>query len=92
MIVYVKTQNGGPLNLRHDASTSSAVLAQIKNGTQLEVERIDDTWSKTTFLEKTGYVMNKFLKEKTENQDKENLQKIYNSLKETLALIEQALK
>lgn len=92
MIVYVKTQNGGPLNMRRDASTSSAVLAQIKNSTQLEVERINDTWSKTTFSSKVGYVMNKFLSENTNVDDKESLQKIYNSLKETLALIEQALK
>lgn len=92
MIVYVKTQNGGPLNMRREASTSSAVLATIKNGTKLEVERINDTWSKTTFSDKVGYVMNKFLSENTNVDDKESLQKIYNSLKETLALIEQALK
>ena len=90
MTMYVKTQNGGTLNMRRDASTSSAVLAQIKNGTQLEVEKINDSWSKVTFNGKIGYVMNKFLVEKT--SAKEDLQRIYNSLKETLALIEKALK
>ena len=92
MIVCVKTQNGGTLNMRREASTSSAVLATIKNGTKLEVEKIDNTWSKTTFNGKTGYVMNKFLAEIDEAKTKEDLQKIYNSLKETLSLIEQALK
>lgn len=92
MTVCVKTQNGGPLNMRREASTSSSVLAQIKNGTKLEVEKIDDTWSKTTFNSKIGYVMNKFLVEIDEAKTKEDLQKIYNSLKETLSLIEQALK
>ena len=90
MIMYVKTQNGGTLNMRRDASTSSPVLAQIKNGTKLEVEKINDNWFKVTFNNKTGYVMSKFLVEAT--SAKEDLQRIYDSLKETLALIEKALK
>ena len=92
MTVCVKTQNGGTLNMRREASTSSSVLAQIKNGTKLEVEKIDDTWSKTTYNSKTGYVMNKFLSEINDTKSKEDLQRIYESLKATLSLIEQALK
>ena len=92
MTVCVKTQNGGTLNMRREASTSSSVLAQIKNGTKLEVEKIDDTWSKTTYNGKTGYVMNKFLSEINDTKSKEDLQRIYESLKATLSLIEQALK
>ena len=88
MIMYVKTQNGGTLNLRQSTSTSSEILAQISNGAKLDVEKANDTWSKTTYNGKTGFVMTKYLIE----EDNAKLQAIYNSLKETLALIEKALK
>ena len=88
MIMYVKTQNGGTLNLRQSTSIVSAILAQIPNGAKLEVEKANNTWSKTTYNGKTGFVMTEFLIE----EDNAKLQAIYNSLKETLALIEKALK
>ena len=93
MIMYVKTQNGGTLNLRQSASTSSAILAQIPNGAKLEAETANDTWSKVSDNNKVGYVMTKYLAEaSTVITDKTKLQAIYNSLKETLSLIEDALK
>lgn len=88
MIMYVKTKNGGTLNLRQSTSTSSAILAQIPNGAKLEVETANNAWSKTTYNGKTGFIMNEFLIE----EGNAKLQAIYNSLKETLALIEKALK
>ena len=93
MIMYVKTQNGGTLNLRQSASTSSAILAQIPNGAKLEVETANGTWSKVSYNNKVGYVMTKYLAETSAViTDKTKLQAIYNSLKETLSLIEDALK
>lgn len=91
--MYVKTDNKGTLNLRAEPSLKGRVLAQIPYGTQLETFQLDANWSKVTYDDKTGYVMNKFLvvslkKEITRN----DLQKIYNSLQETLKLIENIIK
>ncbi|MBO7079912.1 MAG: SH3 domain-containing protein [Bacilli bacterium] len=93
MIVNVKTSNNGTLNLRQSASATGKILAQIPNGTKLDVETVDNTWSKTTFSGKTGYVMTKFLSTTTTSTiSKEDLQRIYNSLKSALTTIESILK
>lgn len=93
MIVYVKTQNGGTLNLRQSTSSSSAIIAQIPNNTRLDAEKVNESWMKTTYKDKTGFVMTKYLAEPTaDGADKTKLQAIYSSLKSTLELIEDALK
>ena len=91
--MYVRTDNKGTLNLRAEPSSTGEVLARIPYGTKLETSQLNATWSKTTYDGKTGYVMNKFLvvslkKEITQS----DLQKIYNSLQETLKLIENIIK
>lgn len=93
MTVYVKTQSGS-LNLRQGTSTSTSVLAQIPQGTELEVDNINDTWVKVTYKDKTGYVMSKYLAQTTTKSEfnKADLQKIYDNLKTTLSLIENLLK
>ena len=79
--------------MREAPSSSGKVLARIPYGTKLETTQLDANWSKTTYEGQTGYVMNKFLvvslkKEITQS----DLQKIYNSLQETLKLIENIIK
>ena len=79
--MYVKTENKGTLNLRAEPSTTGKVLAQIPYGTKLETLQLNDTWSKTTYNSKEGYVMNKFLVANLPKEiTKENLKQIYNSL------------
>lgn len=92
MIVYVKTQNKGTLNLRQSTSTASKILAQIPYGAKLEVEKVNESWSQVTYSGHTGYVMTKYLEEVTPTTDRAKLQAIYDSLKATLKLIEDALK
>ena len=92
MKTFVNTANKGTLNLRAEPSSSAKVLARIPYGTELEVESINSEWSKTKYESHTGYVMNKFLAEKTNQIKKEDLQRIYNSLKSTLSTIESILK
>ena len=91
MKTFVNTPNQGTLNMRAEPSTTAKVLAQIPNGTKLEVGTITETWSEVTYNGIKGYVMNKYL---GENKDisKADLQKIYDSLKSTLATIEKILK
>ena len=95
MIMTVATQNKGTLNLRATPSTSGHVISQIPYGTKLDVERVNDNWYKAVYKENTGYVMGKFLaalSESSSTLNKEDIQKIYDSLKTTLSLIEQLLK
>jgi uncharacterized protein YgiM (DUF1202 family) len=88
---YVNTVNKGTLNLRAEPSLNARVLAQIPYGTELETNTITGEWSQVTYNGKIGYVMSKFLGDKTK-VSKEDLLRIYNSLKSTLATIESVLK
>lgn len=90
MTAYVNTANKGTVNLRAEPKKGSKLLAQIPYKTQLEVEYVDDTWSKTTYDGKTGYVMTEFLST-GKAITKSDLEQIYNSLKDTLAVIEKIL-
>lgn len=95
MTVQVKTDNKGTLNLRASNNSSSKILAQIPYGTVLEVEKVNESWSKTSYNNKEGYVMNKFLSTPSTSSstfDKDKLQAIYDHLKTTLSLIENLLK
>lgn len=92
MTKKVHTANGGPLNLRTSTSTSSELLGTIPNGTRLEVEKINDTWFKTSYNNKEGYVMGKYLVDASASVSKEDLKRIYDSLSETLKLINEVLK
>jgi uncharacterized protein YgiM (DUF1202 family) len=58
MKMYVRTGNRGTLNLREHASSISNVLIRIPYGTPLEVEKVDNTWSYTSYNGQKGYVMN----------------------------------
>jgi len=93
--MIVKTSNNGPLNLRAEPNTSSLVLARIPNGTKVTLSPYNEKWGKTTYNDKEGYVMLAYLVveetvEKTITKD--DLQKIYDSLKTTLTTIESILK
>lgn len=92
MTMKVHTANGGPLNLRASTSTSSSLVATIPSGTTLEVEKINDTWSRTSYNNKEGYVMSKYLVNAGASVSKEDIKRIYDSLSETLKLINEVLK
>lgn len=52
---------GGSLNLRQEASLTSAVLGQYPTGTWMTVVEKGTEWSKVKVAGKTGYVMSKYL-------------------------------
>lgn len=92
--MIVKTSNNGPLNLRAEPNTNSPVLARIPNGTKVTLSPCNEKWGKTTYNDKEGYVMLSYLVEETVEKTitKDDLQKIYDSLKTTLTTIESVLK
>ncbi|MCM3570725.1 SH3 domain-containing protein [Neobacillus mesonae] len=53
--------NGGSLNLRQSASTSSAVVASLSKGTAVSVYSEANGWAKIKANGKVGYVSSKFL-------------------------------
>ncbi len=52
---------GGSLNLRQEASITSAVLGQYPTGTWMTVLESGSEWSKVKVSGKTGFVMSKYL-------------------------------
>ncbi|MGN7939942.1 SH3 domain-containing protein [Metabacillus sp. 22489] len=60
---YVNVSSGS-LNLRASNSTSSSVLASLKNGTAVTVISEANGWSKVKVAGKEGYVSTKYLKSK----------------------------
>lgn len=57
----VTTRNGGGLNLRENASTSSAILIEVPNGTTLTVVEAVEGWAKCSYNGHTGWVSSKYL-------------------------------
>lgn len=94
MTVYVKTDNGGTLNLRPAPKKNSVpVLAQIPNNTQLDAPNgLGDEWTKVSYKDTIGYVMTKFLATAKKDITKAEIQRIYDSLQQTLKVIEGVLK
>ena len=91
MTAYVNTANKGTLNLRATPESNGKILAQIPYHTTLEVEYVNNDWSKTTYKDQTGYIKTEFLSS-GKAITRSDLQQIYNSLKQTLATIENILK
>lgn len=65
----IVTTVSGRLNLRAGKSTSSSILARIPKGQKVNVYEREETWSKTYFNGKYGYVMNSFLVFEGEEQE-----------------------
>lgn len=90
--LIVTATTGNTVNMRSKPSTTAAILKSIPLKTKVEIiEKISDDWYKIKYSGQEGYMMAKFLKSNNPiNQ--EDLRAIYNSLKDTLVLIEKILK
>lgn len=64
---YVKTESGGGLNLREDATTSSSILAEIPDSTILTVTDAIKGWAKVSYNGKTGWVSTAYLRANTDS-------------------------
>jgi uncharacterized protein YgiM (DUF1202 family) len=87
----VTAPSGNTVNMRAGASTSSKVLAVVPLSTLIEViMRENEDWYKVRYKGTEGYMMAKFLRNTEINQD--DLRAVYNSLQETLKLLDKILK
>lgn len=68
------TTNGGTLNLRSSASTSSKILGKIPNKTVLPIISVKDGWYKVVWGKTVGYVSGSYFKSGTSsgNSSSEN--------------------
>jgi uncharacterized protein YraI len=66
--MYVSSSNG--INLREGPGTSYKTIANIPNGSKLDIVGTDDEWVKVSYEGKTGYVSKQYLTEdKPQNQN-----------------------
>jgi uncharacterized protein YgiM (DUF1202 family) len=61
---YVRTNNGGNLNLRSTPNLAGQVLASFASGTQVAVLQKDGSWSKVKVQGATGYMASQYLSAK----------------------------
>ena len=92
--LIVTADVGRTVNLRQSPSKTAPIITQIKLKTEVElVERITDEWCKIKYDKYEGYMMTKYLKSPNQTTlTKDDVRKIYDSLRETLTLIEKILK
>ncbi len=57
----VVTTNGGTLNLRETPDASSAVLAELPNGTAIKIAAYEGSWARTSYNGSTGYVSMRYV-------------------------------
>lgn len=91
--LIVTATSGKTVNLRQQPTTTSKILQAIPISSEVELlEKSSSQWYKVKYLELEGYMMAKYLKQKQSTISQEDLRKVYNSLSETLTLIEKILK
>lgn len=57
----VKAENDFPVRMRANPSQSSRIIAQVPQGSEVEVTDVMDGWSAITYNGQAGYMMTKFL-------------------------------
>ena len=91
--LIVTATSGKTVNMRTQPTTTSSVIQAIPIATEVElIEKTSNQWYKIEYSGIQGYMMSKYLKQKQSTISQEDLRKVYNSLSETLTLIEKILK
>ena len=79
--------------MRATPSRTGLLICTVPIGTKVTVvNKVDDDWSKIQYNNQVGFMMSQFLTNEAAPVTKTDLQKIYNSLSETLKLIDEVLK
>lgn len=90
--LIVKATSGKTVNLRSQPSKNAPIIDAIKVGNEVTlIEKTSSDWYKVSYNNYEGYMMSQFL-QSTSKIGQEDLREVYNSLKETLTLIEKILK
>ena len=91
--LIVTATSGRTVNMRVQPTTTSAIIQAIPISTEVELlEKTTSTWYKIKYGEAEGYMMAKYLKQQVQTISQDDLRKIYNSLTETLTMLEKILK
>ncbi len=61
---YVRSPNGGPVNLRQRASTKTRLMARMPVGSRVTVLSAGSVWTRVLYQGKDGWVMSKYLNTK----------------------------
>lgn len=87
-VLYKAKVIGGGLNLRKQPSKSSAWLAQITEGTSLDVMEEKQNWAKVTYNGQEGWVMKEYLQREDDSiaVPRQELEKIYDTIGDWLGL------
>ena len=89
--LIVTASRGKTVNLRQNPSTNAKILQAIPLTTEVDLlEKTTSEWYKIKYKGVEGYMKAEFLKQKGISQS--DLRQVYNSLSETLTLIEKILK
>lgn len=91
--LIVTADVGNTVNLRRSPSLTSEIIMRVKVKEEVTlIEKISENWCKVEYDNKEGYMMAKYLKSSSKTISQEDLRKVYDSLRETLTLIEKILK
>lgn len=83
MTAIVSADNNSPVRFRMTPSTTSPIIAEIPQGTQVNVLANDGKWSQIEYRNETGYMMSKFL-----IQGNTKLASLKTKLKEVLQILD----
>lgn len=91
--LIVTAKSGKTVNLRLKPSKESAILRRVPTNAAIElISKYSDEWYVVKYQDTQGYMMAEFLKTKSSTLSQEDIREVYNSLSETLKLIEKLLK
>lgn len=89
--LIVTANKGKTVNMRQEPSTSAKIVQAIPLTSEVDlIEKTSPDWYKIKYKNTEGYMKAEFLKIKGISQS--DLRQVYNSLSETLTLIEKILK
>jgi len=92
--MIVTASQGKTVNVRISPSRTASIITTIPLKKEVTlVEKTSDEWYKIEYQGVTGYMMSKFLISNNNSPiSKDDLRKVYDSLSDTLKLIEKILK
>ena len=82
------------VNMRTKPSKNGSVIAVIKQGTEVQVTEVGESWCKVKYKDKTGYIMTEYLKDVEDQMDNvgNTIEVDYDELKKIHAQIGNMLK